>query len=102
MLRTAGLALLATSCLGDPPSPPTGGFPDSGKECEFAATGVGAPSYHIINNVTQDASGALHAEALNDANGIFKYKGLYHVMCARPLHVCVPSPRSVLAQRRAG
>ena len=35
---------------------------------------------HIINNVTEAADGTLRAEPLNDANGVFQYKGLYHVM----------------------
>ena len=99
-------ALLAGLALADPPSPPTGGFPDSGKECQFAAeanapscehslsTGCsGSPALqlrappltrsaadHIINNVTEAADGTLRAEPLNDANGVFQYKGLYHVM----------------------
>ena len=62
----------------DPPSPPTGGFPDSGKECQWAASTHNA-QYHIVNNVT-DRNGVLQAESLNDANGVFKYKGLFHVM----------------------
>ena len=40
-------ALLASGlALADPPSPPTGGFPDSGKECQFAAE-QNAPSCEL-------------------------------------------------------
>ena len=38
------------------------------------------PTYHIINNVTKHADGHLSVEPLNDANAIFLYKGIYHVM----------------------
>ena len=45
---------------------------------------------HIINNVTEDASGKLRAEPLNDANGVFQYKGLFHVMCAGAFFALLP------------
>ena len=78
MMRAAAALAIAAGlpfCLRlglaiDPPSPPTGGFPDSGKECQWAATTQNA-QYHIVNNVTE-RNGVLRAEALNDANGIFK------------------------------
>ena len=81
----------------DPPSPPTGGFPDSGKECQWAASTHNA-QYHIVNNVT-DRNGVLQAESLNDANGVFKYKGLFHVMNqvgAAQNRLCCP-PRAPLS-----
>ena len=38
------------------------------------------PTYHIMNNVTKHADGHVTMEPLNDANAIFAYRGLYHVM----------------------
>jgi len=38
------------------------------------------PTYHFMNNVTRNATGALYMEPLNDANAIAEYKGIYHVM----------------------
>ena len=38
------------------------------------------PTYHIVNNVTKHADGHASMEPLNDANGIFLYGGIYHVM----------------------
>ena len=64
----------------DPPSPPTGGFPDSGDECQSAAAQPNWPTFHIVNNVTKHADGHLSMENLNDANAVFEYKGIYHVM----------------------
>ena len=92
----------------DPPSPPTGGFPDSGKECQWAASTHNA-QYHIINNVT-DRNGVLKAEPLNDANGVFQYKGLFHVMnqvgaaqplvvLSAPLLLCFARPRPAASSR---
>ena len=82
-LTAAGLVvvLLVATCVAsrhDPPSPPTGGFPDSGKECQWAVS-THNTQYHIVNNITEK-NGVLTAGHLNDANGVFKYKGLYHVM----------------------
>ena len=80
MHLAAGIAVgLIVCCFAlDPPSPPTGGFPDTGLECQWAKSTQNA-QYHIVNNVTE-RNGVLRAEPLNDANGVFKYKGLYHVM----------------------
>ena len=46
----------------DPPFPPTGGFPDSGKECQWAGTTQNA-QYHNVNNVTERGCAALCARA---------------------------------------
>ena len=39
------------------------------------------PTFHIIGNVSMNSSlaGGLQFEHINDANGIFKYKGVWHV-----------------------
>ena len=82
----------------DPP------FPDTANECQSAAdqpnwfefffplllfvvlfgacddTCFIRPTYHIVNNVTKHADGHASMEPLNDANGIFLYRGIYHVM----------------------
>lgn len=62
---------------------------------------VQRPIFHIIGNVTQNSSGALTFENINDANGVFRYKGVWHVFhqCCReypeytrsilPLHGCL-------------
>ena len=39
------------------------------------------PSYHLMNNLTRHSDGSLGLEWLNDANAIFQYKGVLHVMC---------------------
>jgi hypothetical protein len=46
--------------------------------------------------MTQSSTGALSLEGLNDANGIFVYKGVLHVMCqgvsqgSIDVHCCAP------------
>ena len=37
------------------------------------------PIFHIIGNITRNATGALVREDINDANGVFRYKGVWHV-----------------------
>ena len=54
----------------DPPSPPTGGFPDSGAECQPASAQPNWPTFHVVNNVTKHADGHLSMENLNDANAV--------------------------------
>ncbi len=51
-----------------------------GTEKSGSGTTANWPTYHFMNNVTKDASGALLLEPLNDANAIAEYKGVYHVM----------------------
>ena len=51
-----------------------------GTEKSGSGTTKNWPTYHFMNNVTKDASGALLLEPLNDANAIAEYKGVYHVM----------------------
>eukprot|EP00041_Stephanoeca_diplocostata_P017920 m.370352 g.370352 ORF g.370352 m.370352 type:complete len:629 (+) comp20858_c0_seq34:199-2085(+) len=51
-------------------------------ECTPASEEPNWPTYHVMNNVTKDpVTGKLSMEKLNDANAIFEYKGIYHVMC---------------------
>ena len=38
---------------------------------------------HIINNVTEAAGSNLRAEPLNDANGVFQYKGSWQPVVGR-------------------
>eukprot|EP00756_Hemistasia_phaeocysticola_P000251 Hpha_TRINITY_DN10174_c0_g1::TRINITY_DN10174_c0_g1_i1::g.131575::m.131575 len=38
------------------------------------------PTFHVVNNVTVLPNGRVSVEKLNDANAIFYYKGLYHMM----------------------
>eukprot|EP00039_Didymoeca_costata_P023013 m.347742 g.347742 ORF g.347742 m.347742 type:complete len:140 (+) comp33911_c0_seq1:50-469(+) len=47
--------------------------------CTSATEQPNWPIYHIINNVSKDSAG-LHIRPLNDANAIFQYKGIWHVM----------------------
>ena len=51
-----------------------------GTEKSGSGTTANWPTYHFMNNVTKDASGALLLEPLNDANAIAEYNGVYHVM----------------------
>jgi hypothetical protein len=80
LVVTASLAGVGRVRARDPPSPPTGGFPDTGDQCQPASAQPNWPTYHIVNNVTKHADGHLTMEALNDANGVFEYRGIYHVM----------------------
>ena len=45
-------------------------------QCTSAAERPNWPTYHFFNNISAN----LKMEALNDANAVFQYKGLYHVM----------------------
>jgi hypothetical protein len=47
----------------------------SGFETSGSGTTANWPTYHFMNNVTRNASGALLLEPLNDANAIAEYKG---------------------------
>ena len=51
-----------------------------GNETSGFGTTANWPTYHFMNNVTRNATGALLMEPLNDANAIAEYKGIYHVM----------------------
>jgi hypothetical protein len=37
------------------------------------------PIFHIIGNITRTGAGALVRENINDANGVFKWRGVYHI-----------------------
>ena len=80
LVLLAMTAVTAVTAALDPPSPPTGGFPDTGDECQPASEQPDWPTFHIVNNVTKHEDGHLTVEALNDANAVFHYGGLYHVM----------------------
>eukprot|EP01052_Picozoa_sp_SAG31_P041570 SAG31_NODE_6338_length_2057_cov_24.509704_2_plen_338_part_01 len=41
------------------------------------------PTFHALNAVTRDSGGVLHTAHLNDANAIFEFGGLYHIMCQK-------------------
>ena len=47
----------------------------AGTEKSGSGTTANWPTYHFMNNVTKNASGALLLEPLNDANAIAEYKG---------------------------
>ena len=55
-------------------------FPDSHVQCSADWDKNHWPSFHLLNNVTRRANGELDMEDLNDANAIFQYRGLWHVM----------------------
>eukprot|EP01052_Picozoa_sp_SAG31_P051746 SAG31_NODE_12435_length_942_cov_1.590747_1_plen_93_part_10 len=58
-------------------------FPDTASACQPAALHPNMPTFHLMNNVTRHGGGntaALTVEPLNDANAIFLYRGVYHVM----------------------
>lgn len=55
-------------------------FPDSHVQCSADWDKNHWPSFHLLNNVTRRANGELDMEDLNDANAIFHYRGLWHVM----------------------
>lgn len=48
-------------------------------ECQPTNVEPNWPTFHVVNKVTDDPP--LKMEHLNDANAIFEYKGIYHVMC---------------------
>ena len=52
----------------------------AGTEVSGSGTTANWPTYHFMNNITRNASGALFMEPLNDANAIAEYRGLFHVM----------------------
>ena len=54
--------------------------------CQPLETHPHVPIWHIIGNVSRNASlpGGLAFEHINDANGIFKWKGVYHGALAAP------------------
>lgn len=68
------LLLLASTTAAAPP------FPDTGAECQPSSQQPNWPTYHIVNNVTQHADGSVSMEPLNDANAIFSFRGIWHVM----------------------
>ena len=49
-------------------------------QCTPASERPNWPTYHFFNNVTLTADRGRVMEPLNDANAVFEYKGLYHVM----------------------
>jgi sucrose-6-phosphate hydrolase SacC (GH32 family) len=61
---------------------PAGGapYPDSHVQCSSDWQKNRWPTFHLLNNVTRRPGGALDMETLNDANAIFPYRGLWHVM----------------------
>lgn len=58
-------------CTGTAASEP---YPDSHVQCSDSWKLW--PTFHLLNNVTKRANGALDMGGLNDANAIFKYKAL--------------------------
>ena len=73
-----GLAVLMLPVCGAPAAAPI--QCTSGTEKSGSGTTANWPTYHFMNNVTRNASGALLLEPLNDANAIAEYKGIFHVM----------------------
>ena len=65
---------------GHPRTPSPAPFPDSHVQCSADWDKNHWPSFHLLNNVTRRANGELDMEDLNDANAIFQYRGLWHVM----------------------
>ena len=73
-----------------PRAPPPEPNPDTGSECMPAGVRLSAdqmngtsslvPTFHPINNVSLMADGLPQLENLNDANAIFRYRGLWHLM----------------------
>merc|ERR1712072_427174 len=77
LLVVGALALAARVSAGPITGDP---FPDTADECQAASAQPNWPTYHIVNNVTLHSDGHATMEPLNDANAIFQYKGLWHVM----------------------
>ena len=48
--------------------------------CQPTSAHPNWPNYHLVNNVSRSASGALVLAQPGDANAIFRYGGLYHAM----------------------
>ena len=55
-------------------------FLDAHVQCSASWDEAHWPNFHILNNVTRRSNGALVMEDLNDANALFHYRGLWHVM----------------------
>lgn len=53
---------------------------DTAVQCTAPNVEPNWPTYHVMNNVPRKADGTLSIRALNDANAIFYYKGLFHMM----------------------
>jgi hypothetical protein len=49
-------------------------------ECASAAEEPQWPTYHALNGLQRARDGTLNLQKLNDANAIFEYKGIYHIM----------------------
>jgi hypothetical protein len=65
-----------------------------GTELSGSGTTANWPTYHFMNNVTQNASGALLLEPLNDANAIAEYKGKSLVAASACWLLCRHTPIS--------
>ena len=64
-----------------PPGWPGGTVPDDPSLlCQPTSAEPNWPRFHIVNNVSRSASGALVLAQPGDANAIFRYGGLYHAM----------------------
>ena len=69
------------------PPPPWEPNPDTGSECmpagvrlsndQMNGTSDLVPTFHVLNNITLMADGLPQLENLNDANAIFRYRGLW-------------------------
>ena len=82
---SVGLSMYATTVAAADSVPLVSAVPDSDEHASFPCEQVQAsqqfPSYHIMDNLTRNAVGSLSLEGLNDANAIFMYQGVLHVMC---------------------
>jgi hypothetical protein len=47
--------------------------------CQPLALQPKIPTFHIIGNVSRNATGGLEFESINDANGFWHWKGVWHV-----------------------
>lgn len=79
MTGPAAAPLLAVLLLLAAPAIDAGG--SSSFPCDQVQASQQFPSYHLMNNLTRRSDGSLELEGLNDANAIFQYKGVLHVMC---------------------
>ena len=77
-VATASLVCAAALLCAAAASPPGAAAPLA---CTPAATTPTWPTFHIIGNVSaNETSGRLQAAPLNDANAVFSFRGVWHVM----------------------
>ena len=70
VLHTVFLVVFASETPLPSPSPPP-------LTCQPPS--VQRPIFHIVGNVSRNATGGLVYENINDVNGVFRYKGVWHV-----------------------